>query len=232
VLSYGAAQGLFEPAPRAYIFEESAIAALPGRMMRDPSGGRPMLAVAARQWWVLALQGILGILFGVLAILFPGIALTTLAYLFAAWAIIAGVTQIAVGWRVAEARGRSWPFAVMGIVSLVAGVLAALIPGLTVLGFVLLLGWWLVIQGAMEVYTAWRIRREVTGEWILALAGGARVILGLIVLVMPIVGAILTVALLATWSIIGGVTALVLGFRLRQFHQGTAGTGRAAPAGV
>jgi uncharacterized membrane protein HdeD (DUF308 family) len=187
-----------------------------------------MLAVAARQWWVLVLQGILGVLFGVLAILLPGVALVTLAYLFAAWAIIAGVTQIGVGWRVAEARGRSWPFAVMGIVSLAAGVLAALIPSLTILGLVLLLGWWLVIQGAMEVYTAWRIRREVTGEWILALAGGARAIVGLIVLVMPIIGAVLTVAVLAAWSIVGGITALVLGFRLRQFQQGMTGGPAAA----
>jgi uncharacterized membrane protein HdeD (DUF308 family) len=123
-----------------------------------------MVAVAARQWWVLALQGILGIVFGVLAIALPDVALVTIAYLFGAWAIIAGVTQLAQGWRVAEARGRSWPFAVSGAVSLVAGVLALLIPGITILGLVLLLGSWLLIQGVMEVYTAWRIRAEVTGE--------------------------------------------------------------------
>ena len=70
-----------------------------------------MLADAARQWWVLVLQGVLGILFGILAIAFPDITLVTLAYLFAGWAIVAGTAQILEGWRVAEARGRSWPFA-------------------------------------------------------------------------------------------------------------------------
>ena len=186
-----------------------------------------MLAVAARQWWVLVLQGILGILFGVLAILFPGIALVTLAYLFAAWAIVSGVSQLVEGYRVAEARGRSWPFAVMGVVSIAAGILAALIPGITVLGLVLLLGSWLVILGALMVYTAWRIRREVTGEWILALAGIAQLIVGVIVLFMPVIGMVLTVALVATWSIIGGITALMLGFRLRQFREGATGSGQA-----
>ena len=179
-----------------------------------------MLAVAARQWWVLVLQGILGILFGVLAIAFPDIALVTLAYLFAAWAIVAGVSQLAEGWRVAEARGRSWPFALMGVVSILAGIFAALIPGITILGLVLLLGSWLVIQGVMEVYTAWRIRREVTGEWLIALGGIARIVIGGIVLFMPVIGAVLTVALVATWSIIAGVAALLLGFRLRQFRGG------------
>lgn len=193
-----------------------------------------MLAVAARQWWVLALQGILGILFGVLAIAFPDIALVTIAYLFAAWAIVAGVSQLAEGWRVAEARGRSWPFALMGVVSILAGIFAALIPGITILGLVLLLGSWLVIQGVMEVYTAWRIRREVTGEWLIALGGIARIVIGGIVLFMPVVGAVLTVALVATWSIIAGVAALLLGFRLRQFRGGASRldrTDRTAMAG-
>ena len=191
-----------------------------------------MLAVAARQWWVLVLQGILGILFGVLAIVFPDIALVTLAYLFAAWAIVAGASQLVEGWRVAEARGRSWPFALMGVVSIVAGLLAALVPGITILGLVLLLGSWLVIQGAMEVYTAWRIRREVTGEWLIALGGIARIVIGGIVLFMPVIGAVLTVALIATWSIIAGVAALLLGFRLRQFRGGSAtGSDRTAMAG-
>jgi uncharacterized membrane protein HdeD (DUF308 family) len=190
-----------------------------------------MVAVAARQWWVLALQGILGILFGVIAIALPDVALATIALLFAAWAIVSGISQLAEGWRVAEARGRSWPFAVGGIVSLVAGIIAAIVPGITILGIVLVLGAWLVIQGAMEVYAAWRIRREITGEWILALFGIVRVVLGVIILAMPIVGVVFTVALLATWSIVGGVAALLLGYRLRQFSVGRTGTNRTAAAG-
>jgi uncharacterized membrane protein HdeD (DUF308 family) len=176
-----------------------------------------MLAVAARQWWVLVLQGILGIVFGAVAIAVPDIAFVTLAYLFAIWAIVAGLTQIGVGWRIAEHRGRAWPFAVTGVISVIAGLLAAFIPGPTVLFLILLLGWWLVFQGVMEIYAAWRIRREVSGEWLLALGGIARLVVGLIVLAMPVVGAILTVALIATFSIIGGITALLVGLRLRQF---------------
>ena len=186
-----------------------------------------MLAVAARQWWVLVLQGILGIVFGAVAIAVPDIALVTLAYLFAIWAIVAGLTQIGVGWRIAEHRGRAWPFAVTGVISVIAGLLAAFIPGPTVLFLILLLGWWLVFQGVMEIYSAWRIRREVSGEWLFALGGIARVAVGLIVLAMPVVGAILTVALIATFSIIGGITALLVGLRLRRFGA-TSGT-RNAP---
>jgi uncharacterized membrane protein HdeD (DUF308 family) len=189
-----------------------------------------VIAAAARQWWVLVLQGLLGILFGILAILFPGIALVTLAYVFAAWALVTGVSHLIEGWRVAEHRGRSWPFAVMGVLGIVAGILAALIPGITILGLSLLLGWWLLLQGVMEVYTAWRIRREVTGEWMLALIGLLSLIVGVIVLMMPIVGALLTVTLVAVWAIVGGVAALSLGWRLRRLAGDAGGrsTGRMA----
>jgi len=177
-----------------------------------------MLAIAARQWWVLVLQGVLGIAVGLLAIIYPGIALATIALLFGVWAIVSGVAQLAAGWRVAEARGRSWPFLLSGAVSVIAGILAVLYPDVTVLYLILLLGAWILISGMMEVYTAWRIRNEVTGEWILALGGALRVIAGILILAMPYVGAILTAALFALWAILSGAGALFLGWRLRQMR--------------
>ncbi|TMQ26159.1 MAG: HdeD family acid-resistance protein [Deltaproteobacteria bacterium] len=192
-----------------------------------------MLAAASRLWWVLVLQGVLGITFGILAIIFPGLALVTLAYIFAIWAIVSGLSHLGEGMRVAEARGRSWPFAVIGVISLLAGVLALIVPGITVFGLVLLLGAWLVTQGAMEVYTAYRIRREVTGEWILALVGVVRTLIGLVILALPIVGALLTATLLAVYAIVAGVTALTLGWRLRGLRSGPTGsTGRTVSAGT
>jgi uncharacterized membrane protein HdeD (DUF308 family) len=192
-----------------------------------------MLAAAARLWWVLVLQGILGIAFGILAILFPGLALVTLAYIFAIWAIVSGLSHLGEGMRVAEARGRSWPFAVIGVISLLAGVLAVIVPGITVFGLVLLLGAWLVTQGAMEVYTAYRIRREITGEWILALVGIVRTLIGLVILALPVIGALLTATLLAVYAIVAGVTALTLGWRLRGLRSDRTGsTGRTVSAGT
>jgi uncharacterized membrane protein HdeD (DUF308 family) len=193
-----------------------------------------MLHAAARYWWVLVLQGVLGILFGILAIMFPDIALTTLVYIFAAWALIAGVSQVAEGFRVAEARGRSWPFAVSGVISIIAGIVAVIVPGITILGLILVLGYWLVIQGIMEIYAAWRIRKEVTNEWILAVAGAARAVVGVIILAMPFFGAILTVSFLAVSAIFAGLAALSVGWRLRGLGGGTRDQGgrTASTAGV
>jgi len=175
-----------------------------------------MLATAARQWWVLILQGVLGVAVGILAIIYPDLALGTIALLFAFWAIVSGASQLSAGWRVAEMRGKSWPFLVSGAASVIAGVLAVLYPGVTILYLILLLGAWILISGLMEVYTAWRIRADITNEWVLALIGALRVLAGIIILAQPYLGAILTAALFATWAILSGIGALALGWRLRQ----------------
>ncbi|HEV7605364.1 MAG TPA: DUF308 domain-containing protein [Candidatus Limnocylindrales bacterium] len=187
-----------------------------------------MLASAARQWWVLVVEGVLGVIFGVLALLLPGVTLLTLAYLFAAWAIISGVTAIGEGMRVADQRGRSWPFAVTGVVSIVAGVLAALLPGPTIGGLMLFLGAWLVVGGVAQLWAAYQIRKVIDNEWIIALAGVLRAVAGLIILAFPIVGALLTVAYISSAAIIVGVIAIALGFRLRGLRSSPLGRGAAA----
>jgi uncharacterized membrane protein HdeD (DUF308 family) len=179
-----------------------------------------MLAIAARQWWVLVLQGLLGIAVGILAIVYPDTALATIALLFGAWAIVSGASQLAAGWRVAEARGRSWPFLVAGAVSVIAGVVAVLFPGITLLYLIFLLGAWILVSGVMEVYAAWKIRSEIDNEWWLALIGVLRIAAGAIILYQPIVGAVLTAAIFATWALLSGVGALALGLRLRQLGGG------------
>ncbi len=186
-----------------------------------------MLAAASRQWWVLVVEGVLGVVFGVLALLLPGLTLVTLAYLFAAWAIISGVVAIVEGMRVAEERGRSWPFAITGVVSIVAGILAALLPGPTIAALMLLLGAWLVVGGVAHYLAAYRIREQVDDEWLIALVGAIRVVAGLVILLFPIVGALLTVAYISWSAIFAGIIALAMGLRLRGLRQATSRSGTA-----
>ncbi|MHB8961206.1 MAG: HdeD family acid-resistance protein [Candidatus Limnocylindrales bacterium] len=181
-----------------------------------------MLAAASRQWWVLVVEGVLGVVFGALALLLPGLTLVTLAYLFAAWAVISGVVAIVEGMRVAEERGRSWPFAITGAVSIVAGVLAALLPGPTISALMILLGAWLVVGGVAHYLAAYRIREQVDDEWLIALVGAIRVVAGLVILLFPMVGALLTVAYISWSAIVAGVIAIAMGLRLRRLRTATA----------
>lgn len=187
-----------------------------------------MLASAARQWWVFVVEGVLGLIFGVLALLLPEVTLVTLAYLFGAWAIISGVSALAEGMRVANERGRSWPFAVTGVVSIVAGILAALLPGPTIAGLMLFLGAWLLVGGVGEIWAAYQIRRQIDNEWIIALVGVLRAVAGLVILAFPIVGALLTVAYISWAAIIAGIFAIAMGLRLRALRDSPLGRAAAA----
>jgi uncharacterized membrane protein HdeD (DUF308 family) len=174
-----------------------------------------MLAPAIRQWWAFVLQGILGIVFGILVLAFPGAAVLTLVALFAAWAIISGIGAIAQGLREGQ-LGRSWPHFLMGAVALLVGILAFVLPASTLLGLILFVGAWQVVTGLTEIYVAYRIRREIDNEWLLAAAGVLRTILGLVFLVMPALGLVVTLVVIAANAFAFGILAIVIGLRLRS----------------
>lgn len=177
-----------------------------------------MLAASVRQWWAFVLQGILGIIFGVLVLLFPGAAVTTLVALFAAWAVISGIGALAQGFREAQHRGNSWPYFLTGIVAIAAGVLAVFAPAGTLLGLIVFVGAWQLFTGLTEIYVAYRIRREIDNEWLIAASGVLRAILGIAFLLMPGLGVVVTLVVIAANAIAFGILAIVTGLRLRTLR--------------
>ena len=92
--------------------------------------------VFMRCWWVLALRGVLGILFGVLALLWPGLTLLTLIALFAVYALLGGIASI-VGAVRNRRHGDDWGLLLLiGLVGVGARVRASVHPHLTALGLV------------------------------------------------------------------------------------------------
>jgi uncharacterized membrane protein HdeD (DUF308 family) len=191
-----------------------------------------VLAASIRQWWAFVLQGVLGIVFGVLVLLFPDAALTTLVALFAAWAIISGIGALAQGFREAQHRGNSWPYFLTGVVAIAAGVLAIVAPAGTLLGLIVFVGAWQLVTGLTEIYVAYRIRREVDNEWLIAASGVLRAILGLAFLLMPGLGAVVTLVVIAANAFAFGILAIVTGLRLRTLRDRVAGSAgmRRSPA--
>jgi uncharacterized membrane protein HdeD (DUF308 family) len=177
-----------------------------------------VLAASIRQWWAFVLQGVLGIVFGVLVLLFPDAALTTIVVLFAAWAIISGIGALAQGFREAQHRGNSWPYFLTGVVAIAAGVLAVYAPAGTLLGLIVFVGAWQLVTGLTEIYVAYRIRREVDNEWLIAASGVLRAILGLAFLLMPGLGVVVSLIVIAANAFAFGLLAIVTGFRLRTLR--------------
>jgi uncharacterized membrane protein HdeD (DUF308 family) len=184
-----------------------------------------MKELLARSWWMLALQGLVALLFGVLAVLWPGLTLLWLVALFAAYAIISGGAALygAVKNRTMD-RGW-WLILLLGLVSVAAGVLAIFYPGLTALALVLLMGANALITGVLQIVVAIRLRKMVNNEWLLVLIGAASIVFGVLVLVFPGAGALALVWLISFYAVLSGILLLSLAFRVKGWGSKDSGLG-------
>lgn len=174
-----------------------------------------MADVLAKNWWMFVLRGVFAIIFGVLAWVWPGLTLIALIYLFAAYALIDGVTAII---SIFSPAGRSrWLGLLLeGILGIGAAIVAIAWPGLTALSLVWVIGAWAVVSGVFRIISAVQLRREIENEWWMGLGGAASIIFGIILFVAPGEGALALVWLIGIWAIIFGVVLIALGFRLRD----------------
>jgi uncharacterized membrane protein HdeD (DUF308 family) len=78
---------------------------------------------------------------------------------------------------------------------------------------------WALITGIFEIMAAIRLRREIRGEWLLALSGVLSVLFGLFVFFFPLAGALAIALTIGIYSLAFGVLFIALGFRLLARHR-------------
>jgi uncharacterized membrane protein HdeD (DUF308 family) len=181
-------------------------------------------------WSALALRGVVAIVFGVIAFLLPGLTLGALILLFAAYAIVDGVSALVTGVRHPTSRRPDWLLIAGGVAGIVVGIIAAFLPGITALFLVSLIGAWAIITGIAQVAIAWQLRKEIQGELLLALNGIVSVLFGIYLWLFPGAGAIALVWLIAVFAIASGVMLLLLAFRMRSLAAGSRDDRSGSPA--
>jgi uncharacterized membrane protein HdeD (DUF308 family) len=172
--------------------------------------------VVSRFWWTVLLRGIVAILFGVLAFIWPGVTLSALLLLFGAYALVDGIAAIVVGIRDYGDRERWWATLLGGIVSAGAGVITFLMPGLTALALLSLIAFWAIFRGVFDIVAAVRLRHVIEGEWLLGLSGALSIAFGVMMILFPGAGALAVVWWIAAFALLLGVMLVALGFRLRR----------------
>jgi uncharacterized membrane protein HdeD (DUF308 family) len=131
-----------------------------------PTAGRMMLHALARNWWLILLRGICGILFGVLTFVLPGISLVTLVLLFGAYALVDGVLALIAAIKDGAPAPRLW-LALVGVFGILAGLVAMALPGMTAIVLFLFIAGWMIAIGVMRIIGAIGSGRRSTtsGGW-------------------------------------------------------------------
>jgi uncharacterized membrane protein HdeD (DUF308 family) len=194
-----------------------------------------LLAALARNWWALLLRGICAMLFGVMALAWPGITLSILIFLFGFYALFDGIAAIVLGIGAATgtagtAGGRRWwEMVLVGILAVIAGIMAFAWPGETAVILLFIIAISSIVRGVMEIVAAIRLRRVIEREWLLGLAGVVSIAFGLLLLARPGAGAMAVIWIIGWYAVVFGVIEIALSFRLRglrsQIDSGSHGFG-------
>ena len=184
-----------------------------------------MIHELARNWGWIALRGALALVFGVVAIASPASAFAALVLLFGAYAFADGVFALVALFRGA-ARDRFWVLALEAVVGIGIGVLTVARPAATALALLYYVGIWAILTGILELVAAIRLRKEITGELWLGLAGVLSILFGVLLFATPGAAALALAVWVGAYAIVFGVTLLLLAFRLRRFAEGHPGAGQ------
>lgn len=169
--------------------------------------------LAARNWWVVVLRGVAALIFGILALVQPGITLAALILLFGMYALVDGV--FAVGAGLGAPEGSRWWIVLGGLTAIGIGVLTLMNPGATALALVVFIGALWIARGVAEAVTAFTARKLIEGEWFYILNGVVSVLVGAYLIVFPGDGAIALLWLIGFYAIFAGVMYIGMGWRLR-----------------
>jgi uncharacterized membrane protein HdeD (DUF308 family) len=183
-----------------------------------------MKSILAQYWWLIALRGLLGIIFGVIALAVPVATILALVLLFSAYMLVDGGFALYAAYQ-AGRQNKKWGLLLLqGIANIAAGVFAFVWPGLTVLAFVILLAAWTIVSGCLQLAAAFRVDE---GRWWLVLGGAASLLFGALLIAAPLVGAVVLTWWMGAWAIVFGAFLLVAAFRLRSPRRPSASVGTA-----
>lgn len=175
-----------------------------------------VLELLARNWWAVAVRGLVAILFGVLLLAWPGPSLMVLVIAFGAFALLDGLFSIVAAVRAARGHENWGSLLLVGITGILAALVTWFWPGITALAFAFVIGAWAIVSGILAIVAAVELRRELKGEFWLGLSGALAILFGVLVFANPAAGALAIVVLLSTFAILYGVSLLVLAYRMRS----------------
>jgi len=172
-------------------------------------------------WGMLLVRGIIAILFGIMAIIWPGITAVALAVLWGIWALIEGVVNLVAAFQ-KGAAGKGWKI-FFGIVSILAGVIAIIHPFDVAVVLTWILGIWFIVAAVFQGVGAFSSTRTQP-RWMLLISAVLSLLIGILFVARPGVGVLSIVLWIGIVAIIWGIILILTAFAARRLGKETDAT--------
>jgi uncharacterized membrane protein HdeD (DUF308 family) len=118
--------------------------------------------IAARgyfdRWWAVLLEGMVGIVIGLLTFFWPNITALVLLYFIAAWALITGIFEIVAAIQLRRVITGEWMYILGGLLSIIFGILLFVFPGAGAVSMIWMIGIYAIVFGISLIIFAFRLR--------------------------------------------------------------------------
>jgi uncharacterized membrane protein HdeD (DUF308 family) len=173
-------------------------------------------------WWDMLLLGVLSIIFGLLLFFLPGLSIATFVFLFGLYAFAVGLLLLL---QTVTVKDGNWWVRLLGsIVAFAAGAAVFLWPGISALSLLYVIAFFFVFTGILQMVSSIALSRAFKGEWLYFISGILSVVVGVLLVLRPMTGAIALAQTIGIFSIAYGILIVVLALKLQGTVSRVAGT--------
>lgn len=174
-----------------------------------------MLETLQKNWWLIAVRGVLAVIFGVLALASPYIVIFSLITFFAFFAVLSGFFILTLAF-LGETDNKGLRI-IEGLIFLGAGIVVLLNPLSALGGIMIFIAAWAILSGIVHIVGAIKMRKVITNEWLMILNGVVSIIFGILLAGNLIQGAGVMLMVFGAFAILSGIFSIMLSFRIKTY---------------
>jgi len=167
-------------------------------------------------WWLLLLQGIAAIFFGIVAVFWPGLTLVTLVYLFSAFVLAWGIVEVIRGFLSIRRSETWWLTLLFGLIGLGVGIYLVRHPKVSFTALILIIGLVLIGRGLLDITSAFLTRHGAAQRTLTLIIGAAALIAGIVLLFQPEAGGAAFVWVLGLYALVFGALTTAIAIEAKD----------------
>jgi uncharacterized membrane protein HdeD (DUF308 family) len=110
------------------------------------------------RWWLLLLEGLAGIVIGIVTVIWPGLTILAIMYILGAWALITGILEIMAAIRLRDEIEGEWLLGLSGVLSILFSLILFFAPGVGAIALIWLIGAYAVFFGVSMIFLGFKLR--------------------------------------------------------------------------